>query len=134
VEEIRRHNGQAPLFFARFAAERPRLSEGLRPGAFCGIGQPEGFRRTLAELGIEPAFFRALPDHWRYRKQEIEEMFRLAPVLLTTEKDLWNLPAELRGHPAIVAVPVRLELERPEELLRLVLEAVAAWSGGRVRG
>ncbi|GIU75493.1 MAG: hypothetical protein KatS3mg004_2580 [Bryobacteraceae bacterium] len=134
VEEIRRHNRQAPLFFARFAAERPRLPEGVRPGAFCGIGQPEGFRRTLAELGIEPAFFRAFPDHWRHGKQEIEEMFRLAPVLLTTEKDLWNLPAELRGHPAIVAVPVRLELERPEELLRLVLEAAAAWSGGRVRG
>lgn len=133
VSEIRRHNPQAPLYLARFSAETPELGAVERTGAFCGIGQPESFRRTLAGLGIQPAFFRAFPDHWHYREQEIEEMLRLAPVLLTTEKDLPNLPQALRGDPRIAAVRLRLEIERGEELTRQVLAVIAGESAGRIR-
>ncbi len=129
---IRRHNAQAPVYFARFSAERPPLADAVRPGAFCGIGQPESFRRTLAELGLEPVFFRAFPDHWRYRVQEIEEMLRPAAALLTTEKDLPNLPPELRGDPRIIAVRVRLEIDRSEDLLGRILALIAGESAGRI--
>lgn len=131
--EIRRHNPHAPLYLARFCAEMPELGARERAGAFCGIGQPESFRRTLAELGIEPVFFRAFPDHWRYREQEIEEMLRLAPALLTTEKDLPNLPPRLRGDPRIAAVRVRLGIDRGEELLGRILSAIAGGGAGRIR-
>lgn len=114
-------------------AEKPELPEGVKAGAFCGIGQPESFRRTLAGLGVELEFFRAFPDHWRYREQEVEEMLRLAPLLLTTEKDLLNLPPTVRAHPAVRAVPVRLEIRGGAELLEQILGVIGAGGAGRAR-
>lgn len=129
LEEIRRHNPSCPVFRARLTAERLVLPEGVRPGAFCGIGQPESFRRTLASHGIEPAFFRVFPDHHHYAERDIEPLLDQAPLLLTTEKDLLNLPAALQSHAAIRAVPVQFELDRPDELLQLVLGCLSAARG-----
>ncbi len=129
LEEIRRHNPSCPVFRAWLAAELPVLPESVRPGAFCGIGQPESFRRTLASLGIEPVFFRVFPDHHHYAEPDIEPLLDQAPLLLTTEKDLLNLPPALQSHPSIRAVPVRLEIDRPDELLGLVLGCLSAVRG-----
>ncbi len=121
IEEIRKFNSRCPVFYSWFCAESPALPSGVRPGAFCGIGQPESFRRTLAGIGIHPAFFRVFPDHHRYRESELAALLGLAPVLLTTEKDFLNLPPVLQLAGSILPVPVRLELDRPDELLGLVL-------------
>lgn len=129
VEEIRRHNPSCTIFRAWLAAERPDVPQGVRPGAFCGIGQPESFRRTLVALGIEPAFFRVFPDHHHYAESDIQPLLEQAPLLLTTEKDLLNLPPLLQPHPSIRAVPVRLEIDRPDELLELVLGCLSAARG-----
>lgn len=128
-EEIRKHNRSCPVFRAWLAAEPPAIPEEVRPGAFCGIGQPASFRRTLASLGIEPAFFRIFPDHHHYTESDILPLLERAPLLLTTEKDLLNLPASLQTHPSIRTVPVRLEIDRPEDLLQLVLGCVSATRG-----
>jgi tetraacyldisaccharide 4'-kinase len=129
LEEIRKYNQNCPVFYAWFSAELPPIPPGVLPAAFCGIGQPESFRRTLASLGIRPAAFRAFPDHHHYSESDILPLLQLAPLLLTTEKDLLNLPASLQPHPAILAVPVRLELDRPLELLDLVLACLSAAPG-----
>lgn len=129
IAEIRRHNATCPIFRAWFSAEAPPIPQGVLPGAFCGIGQPESFRRTLVSLGIQPAFFRAFPDHHRYAETEILRLLAQAPLLLTTEKDWLNLPPAWQPHPSIHAVPVRLELDRPEELIRLVLASLNAVRG-----
>lgn len=129
ITEIRRHNQSCPVFRAWFSAEAPPVPEGVRPGAFCGVGQPESFRRTLASLGIQPAFLRAFPDHHRYAETEILPLLEQTPLLLTTEKDFLNLPPALQSHPAIRAVPVRLVLDRPEQLLELALARLSAARG-----
>src|SRR5947209_6210466 len=36
---------------------------GRTVAAFCGVGNPEAFRRTLAGVGATVAAFRAYPDH-----------------------------------------------------------------------
>lgn len=126
---IRRENPSCPIFKAWFAADPPQLPPDVRPGAFCGIAQPESFRRTLASLGIEPAFLKTFPDHHHYTESEIRPLLDQAPLLLTTEKDLLNLPASLQSHPGIRAIPVRLELDQPGELLQLVLGCLSAARG-----
>ncbi|MGQ9918305.1 MAG: tetraacyldisaccharide 4'-kinase, partial [Bryobacteraceae bacterium] len=128
VDEIRKYNIDCPIFYSWFSASLPALPA-ARAGAFCGIGQPESFRRTLASLGIEPAFFRAFPDHHRYRAADVEPMLARAPVMLTTEKDFLNLPPALQSSSAIVPVPVRCEFDHPGALLALVLARLSAAPG-----
>jgi tetraacyldisaccharide 4'-kinase len=60
--------------------------------AFCGLGTPESFRRTLDRLGAVVVAFVAFPDHHPYTRSDLEEMVRAAKtrgaeVLITTEKD-----------------------------------------------
>ena len=129
IREIRRHNPSAPIYRARFVPQVPPLGRGRRIGAFCGIGQPESFRRTLAEAGVRPAFFRVFPDHHRYREAEIRPLLKEADVLLTTEKDFLNLPEPLQSKGAIRVVPVELALDDPAGLLAQVLECVRAAAG-----
>jgi 3-deoxy-D-manno-octulosonic-acid transferase len=91
LAEIRRHNPHAPVAFARMRARVPELPS-ARIGAFCGLGQPEAFRVSLAEAGVNLAFFEAFPDHHQYTQAEIAALSARADFLLTTEKDLLNLP------------------------------------------
>jgi tetraacyldisaccharide 4'-kinase len=90
-----------------------------RPVAgFCGIGNPEAFRRTLADLGANVEAFRAYPDHHPYSRTDVEELRRWArerpdaALLVTTQKDLVKLRvAELAGRP-LWAVRIQLEATR----------------------
>lgn len=76
---------------------------GKRMCAFAGIGRPEAFRRSLAEVGVEIVSFRAFPDHHPYRPSDLEALRRLARQsgaegIVTTEKDgvrLADFPAFL---------------------------------------
>ena len=73
---------------------------GTRLAAFCGIGNPTGFLRTLASVGIaiSPDAFRAFPDHHHYSAEDIADLREWArrhewDALLTTQKDLVKLPS-----------------------------------------
>jgi tetraacyldisaccharide 4'-kinase len=118
VDEVRRHNASAPVFFARDVLQLPDMPPGAKVGAFCGLGQPEGFRRGLESLGLELHFFEAFPDHHHYTADEIRSLLGRADVLLTTQKDWLNLPDGSAAGGVIHPVPLRLEIDRPRELLR----------------
>jgi tetraacyldisaccharide 4'-kinase len=73
--------------------------------AFCGIGNPSGFRATLAGAGIGPKEFLAFPDHRRYDAADLDSIESArrrsgAAFVVTTEKDA----ARLSG-PAMPAAP-----------------------------
>jgi tetraacyldisaccharide 4'-kinase len=103
-----------------------RLAGARRVAAFCGLGAPHSFWRTLRELGLEVVFSWAFADHHRYRPQELRRIARQAgaagaEAIVTTEKDVMNL---CPGAVQIVA-PLRLywlriavEIDNEEELLR----------------
>lgn len=117
MAEIRKHSSTAPIFRARVAAIRPDIGDGP-VGAFCGLGQPAGFEQTLKEIGIAPAFIEVFPDHHRYTEAEIAALRARAAILVTTEKDLMNVPAALRD--SIHAVPITLDLDDPDGFLAVV--------------
>src|SRR5262249_11015121 len=75
-------------------------------GAFCGIGNPQAFRQTLAGLGADVRTFREFPDHHPYRREVVDELQRWAGDLpegapiVTTQKDWVKLRiAELASRP-----------------------------------
>jgi 3-deoxy-D-manno-octulosonic-acid transferase len=95
---------------AGFEAPRGRI------GAFCGLGNPASFRRTLGQLGVRVEFFEVFPDHHRYTPEQVERMAGRADMLLTTEKDWLNLPDPSRATP----VRIRLRIENSDELLKML--------------
>ena len=60
--------------------------------AFCGLGTPENFRRTLKRLRAKISAFVVFEDHHKYTQKNINNLKQLfiqtkADVILTTEKD-----------------------------------------------
>jgi 3-deoxy-D-manno-octulosonic-acid transferase len=131
LHEIRRSNADVPVFFSRTVAGLDSLPAGA--GAFCGLGNPEAFRTTLAQLRVaseaprqaasaffQTAFFKVFEDHHRYTEAEIDGLLRRATVLVTTEKDWLNLPERFQRDVRIIVLPIRVEVDRPTELFNLV--------------
>ena len=94
---------------------------GKRVLAFCGIGNPEGFRATLQNVGAELVGFQVFPDHHAFDLTDvsrIEEMAQSAKaeMVVCTHKDLVKLPSPEISLRAVVVELVVLAGE--EELLR----------------
>lgn len=129
---IRRWNPEAPVFRADFApsvwvnaitgeTRPPAAPPFQRAGAFCALGNPQSFRRTLTHLGVEPAGWVEFEDHHRYRARELVRMvhqFRLqgADAMVTTEKDAVNLP-EMTYEMPVYFLRVVMKLDREAEFL-----------------
>ncbi|MGF6228185.1 tetraacyldisaccharide 4'-kinase [Inquilinus ginsengisoli] len=83
--------------------------------AFAGIGRPEKFFATLAELGAEIVGAVPYPDHHVYTPDEVMRLVETAQergaVPVTTEKDLVRLPPEAR--PMVEALRVDLAWDDP---------------------
>lgn len=66
-------------------------------GAFCGIGNPHAFRRTLEDLGAIVAAFRVYADHHAYSRPDVDDLRAWAAalppdaVIATTQKDFVKL-------------------------------------------
>jgi tetraacyldisaccharide 4'-kinase len=136
---VRRWNSQAPVFQARLeprawvahaTGERYPLP-GLpfrRPAAFCGLGNPQSFRRTLEQHGISLADWLEFGDHHHYRARELRYLRhhaaeRGADALVTTEKDVANLcegAGALLGPLPLFWLEVTLVIDREREFLRAV--------------
>ena len=123
-----RPDGGPALLTARLAP-RPgseRLA-GRMVLAFAGIGRPEKFFATLADLGAKVVETRAFPDHHAYAPAEIESLRARAAALdacaVTTEKDAVRLSSELREGIEVLAVAVEW---REPEALDALLDRVCA--------
>jgi tetraacyldisaccharide 4'-kinase len=135
-------NPQARIF--RCATKLARLEEARRGlsepqekllrrkvAAFCGIGNPAAFFADLRAWGFGVVAERAFPDHHVYRRHELDNLCALsrsggAEAILTTEKDLMNLPPDWNAPMPLLACCIQLEIEDKMEFERALLAAVEA--------
>jgi tetraacyldisaccharide 4'-kinase len=108
-----------PVVSAKLIADEATAAKlkGQRVYAFAGLGRPEKFYATLADLGAEIVGTASFPDHHLYAQSEIARLRRAArqedALLVTTEKDLVRLAG--RGDridpslPPPIALPVEME-------------------------
>jgi tetraacyldisaccharide 4'-kinase len=106
---------------------------GPRIAAFCGIGNPQGFRHTLACCGIRPVGFRSFPDHHRFQSSDIDQLAEFArssgaDALVCTGKDLVKIGVD-RIHDVplwavVVEVSVDKGLDALESRLGTILEHI----------
>jgi 3-deoxy-D-manno-octulosonic-acid transferase len=86
-----------PRYWSNYLTSEQRDPPPGPVAAFCGLGNPASFWTTLKTLEIEPAFRWTFGDHHRYTYQQIKRLaaeacMHGATALLTTEKDVVNLP------------------------------------------
>jgi tetraacyldisaccharide 4'-kinase len=84
--------------------------------AFCGIGNPEAFRRTLTDLGADVRDFRVYPDHHAYTRADVAEFRACVSALppdafaITTQKDLVKLRVDRLGDRSLWSLRIRLQI------------------------
>jgi tetraacyldisaccharide 4'-kinase len=111
------------------AAPLDRL-HGRPAAAFCGIGNPEAFRRTLRDLGADVVAFRTFPDHHAYARADVDELRAWARrqatdcVVVTTQKDLVKLRLTDLGGRELWALRIQLHVESGQEEFDRKLEEV----------
>jgi tetraacyldisaccharide 4'-kinase len=97
--------------------------------AFCGIGNPAGFRNTLAQCGFDVAAFLDFPDHCPYRSRDLVTLERWlahagnVEAVICTRKDFVKIPLpELAGR-RLLALEIELEMVRGQAELETLLDA-----------
>ncbi|MGH9785319.1 MAG: tetraacyldisaccharide 4'-kinase, partial [Terriglobia bacterium] len=98
-----------------------------RPLAFCALGNPRAFFRTLDQAGISVAGKKVFPDHHRYSERDLTALVEAAAgggadCLLTTEKDLVNLPPGVRLDLPLYWAGIELHVEEESRLLQWIGE------------
>ncbi len=140
-DSLQQWNCNAPVFAARLEAHRWRwwsggsssgFPAGTRVAAFCGLGNPANFWKTLESFGLNVELRWAFSDHHLYKPVELKRLVDLArardiDLLVTTEKDSVNLPqdlASLLGDIRLAWLPIELILDDPENFFAHLDELV----------
>jgi tetraacyldisaccharide 4'-kinase len=94
--------------------------------AFCGIGNPGAFRRTLEQIGLTVIDFREFADHHRYVRSDVESLEDWSAAgdsdaVVTTQKDLVKLRIDRLGHVPLFALRITLHITKGEETLHQLL-------------
>ena len=134
-----RYNPAAAWIEMRHAAECLRSAgggaaplaalTGRKIAAFCGIGNPAGFRHTLAACGYDVAEMRELPDHHAFTREDVDSLGRFAhahraAALVCTGKDLVKLGVEQIEDVPLWAVEIGMEILAGQRGLEDCLQAV----------
>jgi tetraacyldisaccharide 4'-kinase len=95
---------------------------GRAVAAFCGIGNPEGFRRTILPLCGSLVGFRVFPDHHDYTAADVEALGGwarglAADLVLTTQKDLVKLRTAQLGPAPLRALRIGLEIVAGDDVM-----------------
>ena len=102
---------------------------GRRVAAFCGIGNPAGFRKTLTNLGAEVVAMREFADHHAYSANDVQILAEWADLLdvemmVCTAKDLVKLRLQRIGRRPLWAVAIELKILRGSEEFEARLAAL----------
>ncbi len=102
---------------------------GRRVAAFCGIGNPAGFRHSLAKCGYDVVAMRELADHFAYPAADVAALARWADALevtsvLCTSKDLVKIGDSWPGATPLCALASRLHISTGQSELEACLQRV----------
>lgn len=129
------HAPRALLAFDGQTADLESL-RGQSIAAFCGIGNPAGFRHTLEAQGWNISGLREFPDHHAYSRSDIESLVAWAnsldsAAIVCTHKDLVKIGLAQLGRKPLWALTIGLkflsgEAEMEERLRRVIAEGQAS--------
>ncbi len=110
--------------------EQPLTSlAGRRVAAFCGLGNPAGFRNTLDGCDYVVAAWRGFPDHHNYSRDDVQSLTEWAAesnvdAIVCTQKDLVKIAVDRLGELPLWAVAIGMELLSGQDVLEAKLQAL----------
>jgi tetraacyldisaccharide 4'-kinase len=109
---------------------------GRRIAAFCGIGNPAAYRRTLEAAGGEIVCWREFPDHHAFSAADQNEIAAGASAsdaefVVATRKDLVKLPIEQIGDRPLWALSIEMQLLAGQRELESALANVLGITSSR---
>lgn len=135
IKEIRQHNAEAKIFLAEhnplkfFKINGDILplewARGKSFFSFCGIGNPQSFKKTLLSVDITLTGFRTFRDHHRYSQHDIRAIANDAAQsgaqwIVTTEKDIMRLKGlSLPEHIVSLGIEFQIDKKFYDEVLQL---------------
>jgi len=92
--------------------------------AFCGLGNPQQFFKTLQELSPAEVIRKSFPDHHKYNELELSRLAAEAArshcdYLITTEKDAVNLPEAAQALPNLLILQITCRVNKNIEAVIL---------------
>lgn len=117
VDWIQR-NARVPVFHARYYPQNGQQVHGKRVVAFCALGSPRHFYRSLEDCGAQVAFTHSFPDHYVYTRRDLENLQRQAKAVsaeavVTSAKDAVKIDTSWVTMPLVV-LKSRLKIEEPD--------------------
>ncbi|MDR0870562.1 MAG: tetraacyldisaccharide 4'-kinase [Planctomycetaceae bacterium] len=118
---------QPEFLFSALQHKSPlQTIHGKRALAFCGIGNPQAFVRTLKSCGVSVADLVPFPDHYRYTNTDLdrlaERVQRCSPdVVLCTMKDIVKIDRTALNSTPLSAVSVGIRFLSGETELQDLL-------------
>jgi len=117
-------NKNVKIFEGRYVVKNlDKLDNSQNYVAFSGIGNPENFYSTLKENNFNIFKYFTFPDHYNYKKNELDNMKRYAIKndlkVITTEKDYFRINKELRQD--VDYIEMDLEIINEKQFLDLLL-------------
>jgi len=104
---------------------------GVRVFAFCGLGNPQAFFRTVGGLGTIVVGSRAFDDHYRYTASDLKAVHsqareQRASLVLTTQKDWTKIARSAlpEGDPPMAYLAIDLRITAGEEALTSLIDRV----------
>lgn len=77
--------------------------------AFCGIGHPEKFRKTLIDNNIKFSNFIVFGDHHYYNEKDIKMLKNIGKKFITTKKDWVKLDSDFKAYVDYVDIKINLD-------------------------
>ncbi len=118
IEELCKNYG-LPFTTAKIKVNIDNIDLDKEYRAFCGLGLPEKFKRTLEENHIKIKDFIVFEDHHKYLKLDIEKIKNNDKInLITTEKDWVKL--DLEDKKDIKYLDIFLDIENKKLIEELI--------------
>ena len=123
-EKILKINKNIKIFEGRYKLKNSyNLDTSKNYLIFSGIGNPKNFEHTLKENNFKVFKHFTFPDHYNYKKNEINNLKKFAKdknlEIVTTEKDYFRIQDELRD--GINYIEIDLEIYNESELIKSIL-------------
>ncbi|UQZ88546.1 tetraacyldisaccharide 4'-kinase [Deltaproteobacteria bacterium Smac51] len=131
-------SGDRPVFTAEYKSIawtsardgrtlRPEQLSGRPVYAFCGLGRPDGFQRSLERLNLDLRGFEALRDHQKYDEallRRLNDDFKAsgAEFIVTTAKDAVKIPPDFFTD--LLVLEMEMHIHRADEFIEMVLSIV----------
>ena len=87
---------------------------------FCGIGEPDSFRKRVEQYGAEIVYYKYFPDHYVYKLDDLQSLQKTAENLkadfiITTQKDSVKIKELTPALSLIWIVRMKIEFSKGEK-------------------